>query len=571
MDARRLLAGVLAFGWLLGSGCTKPALRSQSPEEFSEAVESRTRLIGDYARPYGNSYVKVESVALVTGLANTGEDPAPSPQRETLLNEMKRRGVANPTALLASPTTALVLVRGYLPPGVQKGDKFDLEVHTPARSETTSLRDAWLMECDLREMAVLGSQLHQGHKLAIGEGPVLVDPAADGEKDRALLTHGRVLGGGVALKTRSLGLVIGSEDKSVRLSAQIADAIGKRFNVFDRGVKSGVAKAKTDEFIDLTVHPRYKNNIARYIRVVRSVAIKESNADQLNRLQMLERQLLDPITSSTAALRLEAIGLPAVKTLLKGIEAKESEVRFYAAEALAYLDQPTAVAALGRSAREEPSLRVYALTALSAMDDMAAYDELRSMLEAPSAETRYGAFRALWAMNAADPIVRGENMQDRFSYHVLNTDGPPMIHVTRSFRPEIVLFGSEQRFTTPMVLEAGHSIIVKAGNGDRVVVSRFAVGAPDERRVVSSKVDDVIRAIVELGGNYPDVVVALQQAKDAHNLPGRFEVDALPDAGRPYRHKESDDKEPQTGAETPVEVASPMPELFFSRALKGLR
>ena len=62
-------------------GCAGPALRSQSPEDFDDDIESTTQLVGDVARPYGNNYVKVESVALVTGLAGTGEDPAPSPQR----------------------------------------------------------------------------------------------------------------------------------------------------------------------------------------------------------------------------------------------------------------------------------------------------------------------------------------------------------------------------------------------------------------------------------------------------------------------------------------------------------
>ena len=53
-----------------------------------------------------------------------------------------------------------------------------------------------------------------------------------------------------------------------------------------------------------------------------------------------------------------------------------------------------------------------------------------------------------------------------------------------------------------------------------------------------NKVDDVIRAIVELGGTYPDVVQALQQAKSSHALASRFEVDALPDGDRAYRHKD---------------------------------
>ncbi len=44
----------------------------------------------------------------------------------------------------------------------------------------------------------------------------------------------------------------------------------------------------------------------------------------------------------------------------------------------------------------------------------------------------------------------------------------------------------------------------------------------------------MIRAIVELGGTYPDVVQALQQAKADGALPSRFEVDALPQPGRRY-------------------------------------
>jgi hypothetical protein len=39
---------------------------------------------------------------------------------------------------------------------------------------------------------------------------------------------------------------------------------------------------------------------------------------------------------------------------------------------------------------------------------------------------------------------------------------------------------------------------------------------------------------VELGGTYPDVVQALQEAKTTGCLEGRFEVDALPEAGRSY-------------------------------------
>ena len=89
--------------------------------------------------------------------------------------------------------------------------------------------------------------------------------------------------------------------------------------------------------------------------------------------------------------------------------------------------------------------------------------------------------------------------------------------------------------------------------GSTVTVSKFAVGQPDQKRVVSNKVDDVIRAIVELGGTYPDVVLALQQAKTSRSLLGRFEVDAIPDTGRTYHQKDGDDEESDgDGSKSPI-------------------
>ncbi len=190
-----------------------------------------------------------------------------------------------------------------------------------------------------------------------------------------------------------MGLFIAPEDKSIRLSAQIGQVINRRFHTHVRGVKQGVATPRTDERIDLKVHPRYKDNIARYLRVVRSIPLRESASEQALRVGLLERQLLDPITSATAAVRLEALGHDAVTALAKGIASSDAEVRFYAAEALAYLDENEAAVPLARAAREEPAFRANALAALSTINDMAAHDELVSLLEVPSSETRYGAFR----------------------------------------------------------------------------------------------------------------------------------------------------------------------------------
>jgi flagellar basal body P-ring protein FlgI len=552
-------------------GCTGPILRPQSPEARLDLPPMPdVKYVSEYAQPYGMNYVKAEAVSLVTGLAGTGSDPPPTPQRAALLAEMQRREVDNPNEVLASGNTSMVLVRAFLRPGIQEGDRFDVEVRVPSQSETTSIRNGWLLPTRLTELAVLGEQIREGHLLGMAEGPVLVDPTADPQKDPALATQGRILGGGVALKSRPLGLVIDHQNKSVRVSQQIAASINQRFHTFVNGRKQGVATPKTDEFIDLLIHPRYKDNIGRYMQLVHHVAINETPAERQARLLFLEQQLGDPLTSATAAMRLEAIGDDQSKIILKkGLATNDAEVRFYAAEALAYLDDTAAVDTLAEMARNQPTFRVNALAALSAMDDALAYDALRSLLEVRSAETRYGAFRSLWAMNANDPFLRGENLGEQFRYHVLDVDGPDMIHVTHSHYPEIVLFGPDQQLRLPLVVDAGHEIMVNGLKGDRITVSRFGSEAEPQQRVVSTRVDEVIRAIVELGGTYPDVVQALQQAKAEGALVARFEVDALPQPGRPFdryasegRGDEIQPASPEVDEKPHLEVATPEPNLF---------
>src|SRR6476661_5600538 len=94
--ARRVMRS-LAIAVVLSCGCSGPILRPQSPEARIDLPPMpEVKYISAYTHPYGMNYVKVEAVTLVTGLAGTGSDPPPSPQRSALLDDMKRRGVENP-------------------------------------------------------------------------------------------------------------------------------------------------------------------------------------------------------------------------------------------------------------------------------------------------------------------------------------------------------------------------------------------------------------------------------------------------------------------------------------------
>jgi hypothetical protein len=567
-----------AFVLILAVAGCSPFLsnRAQSPEssEITDKVDS-TLLVGDVATSYGPGAIAVEGIGLVVGLPGTGSDPEPDIFRAMLEDDMRRRNVENIKQLLARNDTSLVLVRGYIKPGAQKGDNFDLEIRVPNGSETKSLRGGYLMQVRLTEKRVIAGDIKEGNLLAVGEGPVLVDPGADEKEDRVNATRGRVLGGGRTLHDHKLGLLLRPDYQAVRYSYQVGQAVNRRFHTYQGGSKENVATPKNNEFIELAVHPQYRHNIARYLRVVRALPLTETATDRLERLETLERQLLDPLTSARAALRLEAIGNEAAPVLLKGLESDSLEVRFYSAEALAYLNHEEsgkAAQPLAQAAREESALRVFALTALSAMSDFEAHQQLMQLLHVPSAETRYGAFRSLWAMNKNDPVIRGEMLgrDNQFSYHILHTSGPPMIHVTANFRPEIVIFGNDLTLQTPLLLEAGKRIMITAPAGGPVTVSRFAVGEPDQKRQVAPRVDDVIRACVELGANYPDVVQMLQQAARSKSLGNcRLEIDAIPQAGRNLKRpsaSSSGEAEGEDGATSEDEadfvVSNPLPDLF---------
>ncbi len=552
--------GLSAVLFLGGCSVWNPlSVRSQSPDT-DESPTPSTRLVGDLAVPYGTHSIVVEAVGFVSGLKDTGCDPEPSPQRSLILQEMQRRGVESPNALLASPSTTIVMVRGALRPGIQKGDRFDLEVRTMDRSETTSLRGGTLWTTELKQMALMpDNRIHGGHILATGKGDILVDPATGSEANKVLQCRGRILSGGFAHQSRPLMLVLKPEDQSVRNSARIQDVINRRFHIFDGGNKVGVAKAKTDETIELLMHPRYFDNVDRYLRVIRSLPMRETERELSQRLVVLEKQLLDPISSSRAALQLEAIGNRGVETLRKGLNSSDPEVRFYSAEALAYLDQSGVAEALAQAAAKEPAFRVFALAALSAMEDYDSQDQLHALLDSASVETRYGAFRALTARRSPDPVVRGQNMKNQFTLHVLPTSGTPMVHVARSRRPEIVLFGQNQLLNLPLSIDAGNEIMINSSPEGQVILAKYTVGEPDQRRTVSPRIEEVIGAIVDLGGGYPDVVQALQEAKATGSLAGRLEVDALPEAGRTY------DREPNSEEDSgapQLRANSPLPDLF---------
>ncbi|HEV7999258.1 MAG TPA: flagellar basal body P-ring protein FlgI [Planctomycetaceae bacterium] len=526
---------------LFGSKKKDKAAKEDDDSGEIDEYDARAKvpLIGEMTQIVGAWWIQLEGAGLVVDLNGTGEDPPPSEARHAVLEDLKRRGVPNPNKILKLPNVTVVLITGYVPALIRKGEHFDLEIRLPDGSKVKSLNGGRLMPTYLREHLRDPAGIdHRSHEFAVAEGPILVGSSQKNTADQAgVLRRGRIVGGGTwKYENRDLDLYVRNEFRSERNTVRIANAIGRRFFDYDKhGQRIPLAEAKTDQKIVLKVMPKYRDNYPRYLELIRKIPFRETDVARSVRIRALKWDLLEPETSAQAALKLEAIGEQGIPTLKIGLKSNDPQVRFHSAEALAYLGDSTGLNALFEAARDQYAFRIFALAAMACLDDPEVHVKLRDLMDVESAETRYGAFRALTTLDKNDPFVRGEMLGKQFRLHTLKTEGPPMVHITNCKKAEVVLFGSDQQVKTPLFARAGNNVIVSAPPGsDRVTVCRFEVGHEDQRQIVPNRLQDVIRVMTELGATFPDVNQFLVEADHQQNLPGRLEIDALPRAGRSY-------------------------------------
>jgi hypothetical protein len=530
--------------WVLGAvllglaGCAHTQTRGQAADDNEHDKDVEVQTIGDVTEVANVDPIPVSGVGLVVGLDGTGGGTPPGSWRELLEKQLRTLHVDNVKGVLASPNNALVLVSAVIPAGARKGDPLDIEVLLPPQSKVTSLRGGYLKECLLYNYAnarrlapslVSADELVLGYAVARAEGPLLVG-FGDGD-EAARLRQARIWDGGRSKIDRPFYLALDTHHQFARVAQLVGERINETFHGSFRGTLTDIAVAKNNQAIALGVPPQYKLNVPRYLRVVRAIPLHETSENRTAYRRQLEQHLLNPARTITAALRLEALGNESVPVLKRGLQNEHPLVRFAAAEALAYLGNPACGEELARLAERQPRLRAFCLTAMASLDEAVCHVKLNELLASASAETRYGAFRALRALDEHDPAVQGELLNDCFWMHRAAPESTPLVHLAGSRRAEIVLFGESPALVPPFSFLAGPEFTVTAGSEDeRCTVSRFSVRHGTQRRQCSLKLEDVLRTLADLGGTYPDTVEMLRQADQCHCLTCRVAVDALPQA-----------------------------------------
>ncbi len=519
--------------------------------------------VGDLAFVLQSSEIKVMGIGLVAGLENTGADPPPSWERGQLVEEMSKAGVEHPNKLLANPQFSMVIVKMIIRAGASPQDRFDIDLEVPSACATKSLAGGYLMVTRLRETLVAGGAPRTGSDLAIAQGPVMIGNAKNPNDPKV----GRVLGGGRVKKESPYMLIIKEKRKSVRTAAILERVVNERFHQSEGGEQKGASTAKTDGYLVLRVPPSYHQNQERYFRVVQLLPMVDTPALRAQRMASWGKELLDPKTSGVAALKLEGLGATTSETLQAGLKSPDEQVRFFAAEALAYLDDPVGAETLAETAIHLPKFRAYALAALAAMDQNAAHTKLRNLMSEPDNELRYGAFNALRTADPHDPSLgrvhvlddspteeqpdeapdsmaialasaaQRPRAEDPFALYIVDSEGPPVIHVSRTRRSEVVVFGRSQKLLPPIVLGTGAILLNAAEKDEQIEISKIVpskFGDSDVKLRTSLDLPEVIRRVANLGSTYPEVVTILEAANRQRNLPGNLVVDAVPQSNMDY-------------------------------------
>jgi hypothetical protein len=233
------------------------------------------------------------------------------------------------------------------------------------------------------------------------------------------------------------------------------------------------------------------------------------------------------------------------------------EVRFHAAQALAYSGQSDGIDVLKKAVEMEPAFRWHALTALASLDDVSAGVSLASLMNQESAETRYGAFRAMRARSPNDPMVAGDWLAGDFYLHEVHSEAQPMLHFSRSKRPEIVVFGDQQTVSDDFLhVETG--LTVRANGNGTVSVTVYSAEFDEEKRICSTRVGDLIRTLAKLGYGYGSQLKMFRVGKQADMLNTRLVVNAVPKLGRTYS-PEGDEIPPEQSKKY---LTGALPELF---------
>ena len=488
----------------------KPRPAYTGPEFLRTSIASMTTIRG-YRPRYVSGY------GLVVGLNGTGSPDCPPALRAWLLNEMAARGVGresaggglgniSPSQLLASETTAVVIVEGVIPPGGVRGSKFDISIAALPQTQTTSLEGGRLYTTDLRQGgAIIGAPASKPY--AEAHGDVFVNPFFTADRAEASQRVddpriGRILGGGIVLDAEIIALEL--NQPSYARSRMIADRSNGRFPQAPAD-KFPMAVAKTDQLIQINVLNRFANDPRRMLDMISGLFLNPTEQfARAKALEMLEAVENNPRYGTQVALAWQAMGKRIVPLLRDHYNHDNKAVAMTALQAGAYLGDLDALEPLDAIASSNTTLAdraafLIGLLANTHPQDYGVGVALRNLIDHDDALVRFAAFDALSQIN--DPSVKQRWFDDRLELAMVRSS-KPMIYVTRTGGPRVVIFDQVLGFKRPMLFSHNDNQLMLRLDGEDPMLAVY-YKKPGQSRAYQTRIAPAVGNLVYLMANRP--------------------------------------------------------------------
>lgn len=543
---RLAAAGMITSVALLGACKNKqPPIRARNvaPSVTRDVPSVLRGTIGAEASLSGVQPLLVSGIGFVVGLDGTGGLPMPEEYASTMERDMGLMGIGRsadlpgalkgktPRQLLQDPNTAVVLVQGAVPPGAREGSAFDVYVRAV---NATSLEGGrlWTTELKPGPPSVFGGP--QTLPIAKANGPIFINPFVDpsSQTDTVQRDAGRILDGGLLTKDMQVELIL--DNPSHDRASRIASAINSRFPE-GTGDAGPIARGRDDTRVRVRVPRRFEDRPEEFLAVVQHLQIDRTYPEVYAR-RYAQGMRSEPYLANDLGWCLEGLGERALPFVRELYEYPEAAPRLAALRAGVGLDDPRAAPYLSEIAVNGPeTLRVDAIELLSRLEAGPRIDmTLRELLGSEQLTIRVAAYEALVDRAIGDQrrrlmlmvegqtgpggvhltrsgldamarmnlptgtiqgvsreLVAGKFFLDRVPF------GDPLIYVTQSGDPRIVVFGDDTTIHRPLLVSAWDDRLMIASDSESDPI-RLYYRDPKRARVVTQEIEDDVVTLIRM-------------------------------------------------------------------------
>ena len=466
VSSRMVIVVMLAMGPLPACS-TSSVAPTATPLPTYSGLSFLHNTVGSLTEVRGDRPLLVSGFGLIVNLHGTGSSQVPEALSRHLITEMQKHGVGSaryremtggqgPRQMLASLNTTVVRVRGLIPPGATAGTPFDLLVETidEVDIQTTSLEAGQLYTTSL---GVLGDNVHMYHsqERATGHGPIFIQP---NETDPSALQvyplRASVLAGGRVTKSRRIELVL-NQPNWLR-SRAIATRINEQFGHEKASSVFNTAMAQSDQLIRVNVPDRFADQVDKLLGLINHLYLDRTPSFGPKKVRELAQVLInEPRYARDVVLAWQVLGRRIIPMLNEYYVHNERHVQLAALEAGVHLGDKRAVMKLADIAQSPLAgdRREVARILQFMPDSLKGSAILWKLVNDDDHSVCLTAYRSLADM--ADPLLKrhvfGDKNQFKFVLDLLPSE-KPMVYISHSPMPRLVLFDDEMAFRRPIFM-----------------------------------------------------------------------------------------------------------------------